>query len=85
MSDEDGGTPTLSLSGSDSSKFSIEDVAVPTGNDARVAGNLVFNAPPDFEDPTDSRPMDNIYEVTLVARDGINTTMLNVTVKGHQR
>ena len=79
VSDEDGGTPAVTLSGS--SRFSIENVAVPTDNDARVAGNLVFDAPPDFEDPTDSRPTDNIYEVTLVARDGRNTTMLNVTVK----
>ena len=27
------------------------------------------------------RPTDNVYEVTLVAKDGTNTTMLDLTVK----
>ena len=81
VSDQDGGTPTLRLIGTDASRFDIEDVDVPADNPARVAGHLVFKASPDFEDPTDSRPVDNIYEVTLEAQDGRNTTTLDVTVK----
>ena len=89
VSDQDGGTPTLRLIGTDASRFDIEDVAVPDNEDvavpdnngARVAGNLVFKGSPDFENPKDGRPVDNIYEVTLEAQDGRNTTTLDVTVK----
>ena len=80
VSDDDGGTPTLSLSGTDSAMFKIENRDVPSGNDARVAGALSFKESPDFEAPAD-RNGNNIYEVTIVADDGRNTAELDVTVK----
>ena len=64
-----GDTPGLDVLGPDASKFSID------------AGTLAFNANPDFEVPGDKNK-DNIYEVTVVARDSMwATAMKDVTIK----
>ena len=66
------GSPTWSLSGTDSDKFDIG------------SGALSFNQSPDFEKPTDNNT-DNVYELTVVATitEGNNsvTGMLAVTVE----
>ena len=62
-------TVTWGLSGADSSVFSISDTGV-----------LTFNSSPDYDNPGDSGG-DNVYEVTVEARDdGSNTAGLDVTV-----
>ena len=43
------------------------------------SGVLVFNSPPDYENPADMDG-DNVYMVTLVATDGTNTARKSVTV-----
>ena len=42
-------------------------------------GQLTFRNPPDYEQPADSNS-DNIYEITVVASDGFNEGVLNVTI-----
>ena len=42
-------------------------------------GVLTFNSPPDYEGPGD-RDRDNEYEITVVASDGTNEGMLDVTI-----
>ena len=74
--DPEGGEVTLSLSGDDSDMFKLTGAT--TGTTA--TGVLAFMAAPDFEMPGDNN-QDNIYEVTVVASDGENTTMRSVTVK----
>ena len=67
--DPEGGTVAWALSGSDSSEFSISDQGV-----------LAFNISPDYDDPADS-DQDNVYEITVEARDPESTTArLDVTV-----
>ena len=56
------------LSGDDRGDFRISS-----------AGVLTFRSTPDFENPADADG-DNVYEVTIEARDGTYTAMLNVTV-----
>ena len=41
---------------------------------------LVFKEKPDFENPGDTNG-DNVYKVTVVASDGVNDAMWDVTVK----
>ena len=68
---EDGNTTPVrwSLSGADSSKFSIDTV-----------GQLTFNEAPDFEAEADANS-NNIYEVTVTATDSTgNTASRDVTV-----
>ena len=75
--DPEEGSVTLTLSGDDAGMFKL------TGT---VAGSRVleFKAKPDFEMPGD-RNTDNVYQVTVVASDGLNTGtkagMRDVTVK----
>ena len=58
-----------SLSGTDDDDFTIDETGV-----------LSFASPPDYESPTDSGT-DNVYEVTVVARDDAsNSGTLEVTV-----
>ena len=60
---------TWLLSGLDEDDFAISDTGV-----------LSFASPPDYESPTDSG-RDNVYEVTVVARDdAFNTGTLDVVV-----
>ena len=68
-SDPEGSDVTWGLSGTDSSAFYLAKTGV-----------LTFNSPPDYEDPAD-RDDDNVYELTVEARDEqANTTPLEVTV-----
>ena len=61
--DSEGDTLSYSISGSDSSIFSISN-----------AGVVTFNNSPDFENPSDSNN-DNIYEITAMVSDGsLNST-----------
>ncbi|MEL6212844.1 MAG: PQQ-dependent sugar dehydrogenase [Pseudomonadota bacterium] len=67
--DADGDPVTFSISGgADAAAFSIT-----------TAGALSFVTAPDFEAPGDANG-DNIYEVTITAADGSDTTTLNLTV-----
>ena len=78
ITDDDEGTPVLSVSGDDAGMFAIKYDVVTEGvlNDAILA----FKANPDFESPADKNK-NNIYEVTVEAADGNNIGKLNVTVK----
>ena len=69
--DPEGGVVTLTLSGDDDDKFKL------TGEDDDT---LEFKEKPDFENPGDMNG-DNVYEVTVVASDGANSAMRDVTVK----
>ena len=69
--DPEGGVVTLTLSGDDDDKFKL------TSDEPRA---LEFKEKPDFENPGDKNG-DNLYEVTVVASDGANSAMRNVTVK----
>ena len=72
---------TFTLSGDDADKFKLND---PATDDVVVAPMvrkvLEFKAKPDFEMPGD-RNTDNVYQVTVVASDGLNSAMRDVTVK----
>ena len=63
---------TLTLSGDDGDKFKL------TGDDSRTSSNS-------RRSPTsrtlETRMRDNVYEVTVVASDGANSAMRDVTVK----
>ena len=72
-SDPEGGSVTLTLSGDDEGKFKLTG----TTPGSRV---LEFKAKPDFEMPGD-RNKDNVYQVTVVASDGLSSGMRDVTVK----
>ena len=78
-SDPEEGTVTLSLTGDDEAMFELNDPdnAAAPPNFSKV---LAFKAMPDFEMKGDSNS-DNIYEVTVVASDGVNTATRSVTVK----
>lgn len=54
--------------GSDSNDFTINN-----------EGELYFSSPPDHERPADANS-DNVYEITVVASDGIYEGILGVTV-----
>lgn len=71
--DPEGGSVTLSLSGSDASKFKLTGIVSGTRT-------LEFAELPDFEMPGDSN-QDNVYELTVVASDEVNTSERRVTVK----
>ena len=75
-SDPESASVTMSLSGVDASKFELNDLASP------VAGSkvLAFKDNPDFEMPGDGN-QDNVYQVTVVASDGVNSAMRDVIVK----
>ena len=77
--DPEQGIVTLSLSGVDASKFKLNELAtaVTPPNYSKV---LAFKDKPDFEMPGDSN-RDNVYQVTVVASDGVNSAMRDVTVK----
>ena len=66
--DPDGDAITLSLSGLDTALLSISQ-----------AGNLSFDAIPDFETPLDSDG-DNRYEVTVSASDGVSSRPVQVRI-----
>ena len=66
--DPENGQITWSLSGDDSSNFSISNT-----------GLLNFDTPPDYETPTDT-DSDNVYLVTVLASNRANTASLDVTI-----
>ena len=67
--DPEGSDITWELSGADIDNFTISE-----------EGILAFNEPPDYENPNDAN-RDNVYEVTVEARDeNGNTRPLEVTV-----
>ena len=67
--DPERGTITWSVTGTDGNDFTISETGV-----------LYFTGPPDHESPADSS-LDNVYEVTVVARDDdFNSSTLDVTV-----
>ena len=66
--DPEGGDVTWHLSGDDSSAFTISETGV-----------LTFSDSPDYEDPADADD-DNVYQVTVVARDEQGNARLEVTV-----
>ena len=84
ITDDDEGTPVLSLSGADAALFTFTyNAATPTvapEDNLDKDALLAFKAKPDFESPGDHNT-DNIYQVTLEADDGNNTGTLDVTVK----
>ena len=67
--DPEGGAVTWDLSGDDADLFKL------TSDNA-----LEFKEKPDFEMPGDDNE-DNVYEVTVVASDGVNPATRDVTVK----
>ena len=66
--DPEGETIQWDLEGNDDDKLSISS-----------AGVLTFNTIPDFEDKKDHNT-DNVYEVTVVAGDGVNTETQDVRI-----
>ena len=67
--DPERGNITWSVTGTDRDDFTISETGV-----------LAFASPPDYESPTDS-DRDNVYEVTVVARDdAFNTGTLQITI-----
>ena len=74
--DPEGAVVTFTLSGDDGDKFELGD-ADPVNPATMV---LAFEDEPDFEKPGDMN-RDNVYEVTVVASDGANAAMRDVTVK----
>ena len=67
--DADGNTLVYSLSGTDAALFTI---------DANT-GEVSFIAAPDFEVPGDA-DRDNVYDITVTASDGTNSTNHNVAI-----
>ena len=67
--DADGDSLSYSLSGTDAALFTI---------DANT-GEVRFMAAPDFEAPGDD-DMDNVYDITVTASDGDNSTNHNVAI-----
>ena len=67
--DADGDTLTYSLSGTDGALFTID----PT------TGAVRFIASPDFENPDDAGG-NNVYDITVTASDGDNSTNHDVTI-----
>ena len=72
---DDGDTTTFSLAGPDASAF---DYTVDTGNPDNLT--VAFKNDPDFDMPGDAN-RDNLYEVSVVARDKAGLTgMVDLTI-----
>ena len=68
--DQDAGaTLTYSLTGTDAARFNINS----------TTGAITFKATPNYEAPTDSGA-NNVYDVTVRASDGVNTTSKAVAI-----
>ena len=76
MAAEAGTALTFSTAGADGDLFKFTEDA----DSDEADGVLAFKAAPDYEDPGDS-DRDNVYEVTVVVSDGVNTGTQDVTVK----
>lgn len=68
IDDEDGDSLTVDILGADNDRVSIDG-----------AGNLTFDAGPDFEFPADNGA-NNQYEFTVTAQDASETASLNIVV-----
>ncbi|MBA4081126.1 MAG: hypothetical protein C0496_07670, partial [Erythrobacter sp.] len=68
-SDADGSTLAFSLSGADAALFAIN----------AATGAITFIAGPDFENPGDA-DRNNVYQLTVTASDGTNSTSQNLAV-----
>ncbi len=68
--DADGDTLVYSLSGTDAALFTID----------ATTGEVSFIAAPDFEMPGDTDG-DNVYDITVTASDGTNSTNHNVAIR----
>ncbi len=68
--DADGDTLVYSLSGTDAALFTID----------ADTGEVSFIEAPDFEAPGDDDRDDNVYDITVTASDGINSTDYNVAI-----
>ena len=75
--DPEGAVVTLSLSGDDEGMFQL---GADSDTGAAATRVLSFKSAPDFEIPGDNN-RDNVYEVTVVASDGVMTAMQSLTVK----
>ena len=64
-----------SLSGDDAARFQL------TGSTGQCTRTLEFREKADFENANGRRTMDNVYEVTVVASDGVEMAERAVTVK----
>ena len=71
--DPERGTISWSPGGADGDDFTITV-------DSRGRGVLTFSSPPDFKNPTDA-DRDNVYEVTVVARDDAKATAPSCTLE----
>ena len=69
VTDADGDPLTYSLSGTDAALFTIDP----------ATGVVSFRTPPDFEMPG-SADGDNVYDITVTASDGDNTTNHDVVI-----
>ena len=67
--DPEGDIPSYSVSGTDSSNFTIDS----------ASGALSFKTPPDYEAATDHNS-DNTYELDITASDGVNSASLALSV-----
>lgn len=67
--DAEGDAISYLIDGEDSGLFSM-------GN---ISGELVFNSPPDYENPQDAN-VDNIYAVNIITSDGTLSSSLGVTI-----
>jgi len=67
--DAEGDAITYSISGIDAALLSI----------GKSSGVLVFQSPPDYEDPKDS-DLDNIYSLTITASDGELSASLGIII-----
>ena len=74
--DDDGSDLTWSISGKDSDHLQISD------DDGDDIGELKFSPVADYENPLDTDPRDNIYEINLSVTDGRFTDIqqVNITV-----
>ena len=68
------------MSGADASKFDLNDPDTASELPDGSPRMLAFKDKPDFEMPGDSN-RDNVYQVTVVASDGVNSAMRDVIVK----
>jgi len=67
--DAEGDNITYSIEGTDSALMMI----------GSMSGELSFISPPDYENPQDSN-QDNIYEVTIIASDGLLSSSLGIII-----
>jgi len=67
--DAEGDAVTFSISGTDAALFAVD----------AATGAVTFLAAPDFENPADADG-DNVYEIEVIASDGVNTATQAVTI-----